>query len=251
MSTIFDFDSNLLRELDSTSRSQVIELLPGADFPLWQIAKPGVAGAYSSGYQGRIYRNKSWGAWVPQGLNMNFELLTLQRAARGLTLEEANASEPPMDDWSGVKLNPPPPCCWNETLPVPVRTLWSCKTLSSRQGMDGRERAPEESATLISSLLEGDENHHAPVLDFDFPCRLVPSTTPGHFHFYIDTAVTWKHYKRMLVALSDVGLIQQGFADNSIARQQTMVIREGLTKEDLAKRGVQILTDSSAPPFDE
>lgn len=27
---------------------------------------------------------------------------------------------------------------------------------------------------------------HAPTLDVDFPCELVPSSTPGHFHRYID-----------------------------------------------------------------
>lgn len=59
---------------------------------------------------------------------------------------------------------------------------------------------------------------HRPVLDLDMNAALIPSATPGHFHLYIDNLVPWAAYEELLEALANCGIIEQGYADASIAR---------------------------------
>lgn len=58
-----------------------------------------------------------------------------------------------------------------------------------------KDRQPRPDGHLISSYLHGSKLH-APILDIDVPVDLVPSTTPGHSHLYIDftvsTAPLWR-----------------------------------------------------------
>lgn len=78
----------------------------------------------------------------------------------------------------------------------------------------------EGEGNLYSSQLAGPENasFHAPTLDIDFPCYLIESSTPGHFHLYIDKAMMWADYAHLLMALRDSGIIQPGYCDLSLAR---------------------------------
>lgn len=64
---------------------------------------------------------------------------------------------------------------------------------------------------------------HAPVLDLDFPAVLIPSSTPGHFHLYLDKPMEWSKYETLLHALADAGVIERGYANASIARRATFV----------------------------
>lgn len=59
---------------------------------------------------------------------------------------------------------------------------------------------------------------HRPILDIDFPAELIPSSTDGHFHLYLDKPMTWKQYKKLLNVLSEVGVIEHGYARASIDR---------------------------------
>jgi hypothetical protein len=144
-----------------------------------------------------------------------------------------------------------PPCKWDASYPPVVRTLWTCEALSAVRGLDGRSQvATYQEATLLSSQLvqplpidEGGELH-APCLDLDFPCVLEPSSTPGHHHLYLNVAMPWRDYEKLLVVMRDVGLLQRGFVDNSISRRMTMTILPGLTKADLKARGVKLLASS-------
>lgn len=74
---------------------------------------------------------------------------------------------------------------------------------------------PEE-ANLVSSLIDdgsfGGGRNHAPVIDIDLPCRLVPSRTKGHFHLYIDASVPDVVYFDMLDAMARAGVVQRGYA---------------------------------------
>lgn len=63
-----------------------------------------------------------------------------------------------------------------------------------------------------------DYNMHRPILDIDFGAALIPSTTEGHFHLYLDKPMTWKNYVRMLNVLAEVGVIEPGYARASIER---------------------------------
>jgi hypothetical protein len=64
---------------------------------------------------------------------------------------------------------------------------------------------------------------HAPVLDIDMPCALVPSSTPGHFHLFIERGMTWRRYRRLLRALGRAGILERGFVHAALARRYTAV----------------------------
>lgn len=81
------------------------------------------------------------------------------------------------------------------------------------------ERRPvktSQAANLVSSLT--DEGMHLPALDIDVPCRLVESSTKGHFHLFIDKPMTWEEYRILLDGLARAGIIEQGFAEASLDR---------------------------------
>ena len=75
---------------------------------------------------------------------------------------------------------------------------------------------------------------HRPIIDLDFPAALLPSSTPGHHHLYIDKELTWHQYQRLLRALVDVGLVEQGYYDASNARGFTSVRMPSVKKEPAA-----------------
>lgn len=99
-----------------------------------------------------------------------------------------------------------------------------------------RVPVPEDEANLVSSIIDRpvhglEPPMHAPVIDLDFPCSLVESSTPGHFHLYLDRPVSWERYAALLKALRWAGLIEEGFYRLSIARGATFVRKPGVKKE--------------------
>ncbi|AYN58735.1 hypothetical protein PBI_PEAS_48 [Arthrobacter phage Peas] len=68
-----------------------------------------------------------------------------------------------------------------------------------------------------------EEPLHRPIIDLDFPAALLPSSTPGHHHLYIDKEMPWSTYKALLSALAEAGLIELGYRDASLARNFTSV----------------------------
>lgn len=93
---------------------------------------------------------------------------------------------------------------------------------------DGDEFAPiymddTGEAELVGSLCH--DGKHRPVLDIDFPCYVIPSTTPGHFHLYLDPpdGMPWPAYEVLLEALARCGIIEKGFALASIDRAVSTV----------------------------
>jgi hypothetical protein len=94
-----------------------------------------------------------------------------------------------------------------------------------------------DSANLVASVLEpnvtGDDAQHRPVLDIDFPARLVPSSTPGHFHLYLDgVTISWAKYRTLITALAFAGVIEEGYAAASLARGYTAVRPPGVTRPE-------------------
>lgn len=61
-------------------------------------------------------------------------------------------------------------------------------------------------ANLVGSLC--DDGYHMPALDIDLPCKLVPSTTKGHFHLYIDHPMSFVAYKKLVQAFIDAGIVE-------------------------------------------
>lgn len=78
------------------------------------------------------------------------------------------------------------------------------------------ESAPIDECDLLCSDVAG--GLHKPLIDLDLPVTLVPSGTPGNSHLYIDRAVTFRDYMRILDALAQAGIVQWGFRDATEAR---------------------------------
>lgn len=86
-----------------------------------------------------------------------------------------------------------------------------------------------DTANLVASLDLLDE--HRPVLDIDFDARLIPSSTPGHYHLYLDgIALSWPAYLEVLEVLAKHGIIQQGYLKHSKERRMTVVRRPHVKK---------------------
>lgn len=148
------------------------------------------------------------------------------------------------------------------------RTLWR-NTRSLMHSSDEPIHRPYEGlapatpgdATLVSSALEphasspaGFENlltPHMPVLDIDYPATLVPSSTEGHFHLYLNKELTWTKYVTVLEVLAEAGLIEEGYAKCAIergasyARLPGVIKGEDLSASDRARRACQ----AEAEPF--
>ena len=78
-------------------------------------------------------------------------------------------------------------------------------------------------ATVVSSDW-GVGKYHLPVIDIDTDeVRLVPSSTPGHCHLYINVPFRWEQYLALLDILVDVGLVQPGYVAAAKRRGHTDV----------------------------
>lgn len=84
---------------------------------------------------------------------------------------------------------------------------------------------------LVTSEL-GDGTH-LPCVDIDFAARLIPSSTAGHFHLYLDgmEPLSWEKYDTLLSALAEAGVIERGFYNHSHTRKMTCLRRPGVLKE--------------------
>lgn len=85
------------------------------------------------------------------------------------------------------------------------------------------ETAGVDEANVISSrvTLPGHVGMHTVAIDIDVPARLVPSTTPGHSHLYIDALMPWETYRDLLRALAEAGVIEPGYLRASERRGHT------------------------------
>lgn len=92
-------------------------------------------------------------------------------------------------------------------------------------------------AQVITSKIEYHDRNpnlglHRPILDIDFPAALIPSSTEGHFHLYLDKPMEWTVYRDLLRALAAAGIIENGYAQASEARKYTAVRLPWVRKED-------------------
>jgi hypothetical protein len=93
----------------------------------------------------------------------------------------------------------------------------------STDSTTGEYTAPEScadvnEADIIASSVMDRPWKHTIMLDLDVPATLVPSSTEGHSHLYIDVELDYEGYARLLRALRDAGVIQPGFARQLKAR---------------------------------
>lgn len=112
------------------------------------------------------------------------------------------------------------------------RTYWFVEYIDAEEKKGSEFRWPTSRlhANRISSLTE--DGSHAPVIDIDLPIRAIPSSTPGHYHLYIDKKMSWKSYRKLLKALVEAGLVEEGWYKMSLRRGMTMVRPPRLRKKD-------------------
>ena len=73
-----------------------------------------------------------------------------------------------------------------------------------------------DNANLISShfyTTPGGKEVHYPVIDLDMDAALIPSSTPGHHHLFINKVLLKEDYDKLLRTLHEVGIIQKGIID--------------------------------------
>lgn len=84
------------------------------------------------------------------------------------------------------------------------------------------DRQPDPDGQLTSSFLHGSKLH-APVLDIDIPIRVIPSTTSGNCHLYIDKPMPRWKMLLMLWAMMIAGVVEPGNFWWSLRRGGTFV----------------------------
>lgn len=90
------------------------------------------------------------------------------------------------------------------------------------------KKVPPGDANCVSSKLWTDDDgvtHHIPVLDIDLKAALVPSTTPGHYHLYIDKILSDEKYGKLLEVMVECGIVQQGILDNQWKKNGYTAVR--------------------------
>jgi hypothetical protein len=74
-------------------------------------------------------------------------------------------------------------------------------------------------------------------LELGVPVQILPSSTPGHHHVYIDAEMKWRPYRALCKAMVRVGLLESAFVDLMISHSMSMLLRPGLTKLQLYSKG--------------
>lgn len=127
---------------------------------------------------------------------------------------------------------------------LPARLRWLIGNLDwYKTKFDGDYDSPREQVTdiktaqVVSSRRTSTSNKHAVLLDLDVPAFLIPSSTPEHSHLYIDVTVPEENYFDLLQILAQCGIIEEGYADASIARGHSdlrlpWVKKKGITHEE-------------------
>ena len=101
------------------------------------------------------------------------------------------------------------------------------------EGAEAGRRIPAAycDANLVGSSSSPCGTFHQPVIDLDFPAHLEPSTTKGHFHLYLNKDVKWEPFLKVLEAMKDAGLVEEGFYEMTKRRGQAFVRRPGVHKK--------------------
>ena len=114
------------------------------------------------------------------------------------------------------------------------------KSETSTDEYDGDNERTDDltQAEVVLSAVEHTEGsfpyQHRPILDIDFPVVVLPSSTEGHHHLYLDKKMSWTNYAKLLKVLAEVGIIEEGYHKASIARQHTSVRLPWVKKAETA-----------------
>ncbi len=89
-----------------------------------------------------------------------------------------------------------------------------------------RDESDIEGANCVSSeIITKDQvaGLHTVAIDVDHKVVALHSTTPGHYHLYIDVPMTWEKYERLLEAMVDCGIVEEGYLEASRIRRATFL----------------------------
>lgn len=119
-----------------------------------------------------------------------------------------------------------------------VSTKHDPADVADYEPLTDREEATLEDANVVSSLRKPHVldlevgPQHVLAIDLDVPAYLVPSSTFGHSHLYVDVKIPHHRYMALLSALADAGVIERGYADVSIARGHSDLRLPWVQKDD-------------------
>lgn len=109
----------------------------------------------------------------------------------------------------------------DERIAVPLGPLST--VFSSEVVDDGYVSDPWDDPFAPTRLDAPAKGMHTVAIDVDHPVRVLPSTTPGHFHLLIDVPMPWWRYRRLLRALMKAGIIEPGYYSASVRRGATFL----------------------------
>jgi len=69
-----------------------------------------------------------------------------------------------------------------------------------------------------------------PVIDIDLPARLVPSSTEGHYHLYIERPMPFEAYLAMLDAMVAAGVVEAAYVQHVRERGMSLCRPEWVKK---------------------
>ena len=98
-------------------------------------------------------------------------------------------------------------------------------------------------SNIICSDMVDMDGFHMPVIDLDVPVYILPSSTKGNSHLYIDVPVRVDKYMELLQLLADMGIVERGYADVSERKGYSSVRLPWVKKVDPPE------TLPSLPPF--
>lgn len=101
--------------------------------------------------------------------------------------------------------------------------------------------------TWSSELVDAEGNrtgYHTVMLDIDHPVRVVPSSTKGHYHLYIDVPVNETDYFLLLDTLALAGVVEPGYVEASKARASTHLRLPWVDKEGGGTAGAHLAIPS-------
>lgn len=129
---------------------------------------------------------------------------------------------------------------------------WSPNGEEYAFGRDREATSDLEGADVASSLLANGwgGQRHLIALDLDVPAYLVPSSTRGHSHLYIDvpTGIEHEAYMALISLLAHLGVIEPGYANVSRQRGHTALRLPWVKKGQEPGRN---RTPAVEPAFDE
>jgi hypothetical protein len=129
-----------------------------------------------------------------------------------------------------------------KTLNASRITKWAVDSEEMPSHVDDRVPATlHDDANALTSIRSDTNNafavfgdaEHAVVLDLDIPAWLIPSSTLGHSHLYIDTRCSEKDYFALLDALVKCRVIEYGYAEASKVKGATYARLPWVRKGDL------------------